>query len=258
MAGPVAWWLSSHTLLLRPGVHGFGSQAQTCILLIRPSCGSIPHIKQRKMGTDVSSATIFLKQKEEDWQQSLAQDQSSSPKIKRKVILNWPVVTADRSVVALSKESGWIWWRSYKGHKESFGGEGMFTVFIRVMVSRIYTHVNAYPILRFFFLRKISPELRWCYPPPVLLFMLRKTGLELTSVLIALYFIFGMPATAWLGKGCGKSTPGSEPGNARLLRRSAHSTTAPSGRPQLHTLITCDFLCANYPLIKVLKKVVLL
>ena len=38
----------------------------------------IPHAKQRKIATDVSSATIFLKQKE-DWQYMLAQGQSSSP-----------------------------------------------------------------------------------------------------------------------------------------------------------------------------------
>ena len=28
---------------------------------------AVPHIKERKMGMDVSSATVFLKQKEEDW-----------------------------------------------------------------------------------------------------------------------------------------------------------------------------------------------
>ena len=39
-----------------------------------------PNIKQRKTGTDVTSATIFLKQQEEDWQQILAQGQSSSKK----------------------------------------------------------------------------------------------------------------------------------------------------------------------------------
>ena len=42
------------------------------------------HIQKRKSATDVSSETTFLKQKEEDWQQMLAQGQSSSPKIKRK------------------------------------------------------------------------------------------------------------------------------------------------------------------------------
>ena len=40
--------------------------------------------KQRRIGTDVSPGRIFLKQKEEDWQQELAQDQSSSPKEKTK------------------------------------------------------------------------------------------------------------------------------------------------------------------------------
>ena len=45
-------------------------------LLAKPYCGSIPH--KIKIGTDVSSLSIFLKQKEEDWQQMLAQGQSSS------------------------------------------------------------------------------------------------------------------------------------------------------------------------------------
>ena len=44
-----------------------------------------PKYKIEEDGTDVSSATIFLKQKEEDWQQMLlAQGQSSSPKNKIK------------------------------------------------------------------------------------------------------------------------------------------------------------------------------
>ena len=29
--------------------------------VIKPWCGSVPHIKQSQIGTDVSSATIFLK-----------------------------------------------------------------------------------------------------------------------------------------------------------------------------------------------------
>ena len=45
--------------------------------LVKPRCGSIPH-KIKEDSTDVSSATIFLKQKEEDWQQMVAQGQSSS------------------------------------------------------------------------------------------------------------------------------------------------------------------------------------
>uniref|UniRef100_A0A9L0SX71 Acylphosphatase n=2 Tax=Equus TaxID=9789 RepID=A0A9L0SX71_HORSE len=38
--------------------------------------------------------------------------------------------------------------------------------------------------------------------PPILLFLLRKTGPELTSVPIFIYLICGTPATAWLGKWC--------------------------------------------------------
>ena len=41
-------------------------------------CGSVPYTTQRRIATDVSSATIFLKQKEEDWQQMLVQSESSS------------------------------------------------------------------------------------------------------------------------------------------------------------------------------------
>ena len=76
----VAQWLSSRTLLWQPRVHGFRSWAQTFMLLIKPCCGGIPHTKQRQIGTDVRSWRIFLKQKGEDWQQMLAQGQSSSAK----------------------------------------------------------------------------------------------------------------------------------------------------------------------------------
>ena len=58
----VAQWLSSRTPLRQPGVHGFRSYIQT------QHCSSshivaASHIKQKKTGTDVSSATIFLKKK---------------------------------------------------------------------------------------------------------------------------------------------------------------------------------------------------
>ena len=45
--------------------------------LMEPHCSGILH-KIEEIGTDVSSATVFLKQKEDDWQQMLAQGQSSS------------------------------------------------------------------------------------------------------------------------------------------------------------------------------------
>ena len=47
-----------------------------------PCSGGDPQRKQRKIGTDVSSERIFLKQKEEDWQQMFAQGESSSEKKK--------------------------------------------------------------------------------------------------------------------------------------------------------------------------------
>ena len=49
--------------------------------------GGVPYVKQRKTVTDVSPGTLFLKQKGEDWQQILAQSQSSSPK-KNKLLWN--------------------------------------------------------------------------------------------------------------------------------------------------------------------------
>ena len=36
---------------------------QTYTLLIKPCCGGIPHTKQRNIGSDVSSVTIFLTKK---------------------------------------------------------------------------------------------------------------------------------------------------------------------------------------------------
>ena len=66
--GPVQW---------QPRILGFGSWAQTQHHLSSHAMVAC-HIKQRKIGTDVSSVTVFLKQKEEDWQQMLAQGQSSS------------------------------------------------------------------------------------------------------------------------------------------------------------------------------------
>ena len=56
----VAQWLSWHAQLQQPGVHRFGSWAWTYAPLIKPCSGGVPHTKQRKMGTDFSSGTIFL------------------------------------------------------------------------------------------------------------------------------------------------------------------------------------------------------
>ena len=75
-----AWWAVLKFLppALGLGVCRFRSQAKTYTPLINPCCGSHPGRKQRKTGTNVGSGTIFLKQKEGDWQQILAQGQSSS------------------------------------------------------------------------------------------------------------------------------------------------------------------------------------
>ena len=80
----MAQWLSLHVPLWQPGVCGFGSLIWTYSLFIKPCCGGIPHIKQRKTSIGVSSGQIFLKQKEKDWQQMLPRGQSSSPKKKKR------------------------------------------------------------------------------------------------------------------------------------------------------------------------------
>ena len=74
---PVAQWLSSRPLLQQLAFVGPDTQPGP-MHCSSSHCGCIPHAKQRKIGIDVSSATIFLKQKEKDWQQMLAQGQSSS------------------------------------------------------------------------------------------------------------------------------------------------------------------------------------
>ena len=58
---------------------------------------------------------------------------------------------------------------------------------------------------------------------PILLFLLRKTGSELMSMPIFLYFIRGTPATAWLDKRCVGSHPGSEPVNSRPQKRNVRT-----------------------------------
>ena len=59
----VAQWLSLHILLQQPGVCRFGSQVQTWHRLASHAVIGVPHIKQRKMGMDVSSGPVFLSKK---------------------------------------------------------------------------------------------------------------------------------------------------------------------------------------------------
>ena len=62
-ASLVAEQLSSHIPLGQPRVHGFRSRVQTWHHLAHHAVVGIPHIKQRKMGTDVSSGPVFLKKR---------------------------------------------------------------------------------------------------------------------------------------------------------------------------------------------------
>ena len=55
-------------------VHWVGSRVRTHAPLVNHAVAGVPHTKQRKMGTDVSSGPVFLSKKEEDGQQVLAQD----------------------------------------------------------------------------------------------------------------------------------------------------------------------------------------
>ena len=61
------------------GLAGPDPRCGSIQMLIKPCCGSVPHTKWRMIGTDVSSGTIFLRQKEENWQWILVWGQSSSP-----------------------------------------------------------------------------------------------------------------------------------------------------------------------------------
>ena len=62
-AGPVAQWLSLHVPLRQPRVCPFGSQVWTWHHLANHAVVGVPHIKWRKVGTDVSSGPVFLSKK---------------------------------------------------------------------------------------------------------------------------------------------------------------------------------------------------
>ena len=69
-----AWWCSGWLCapFSWPGVHGFRSQSWTYTSSIRPCRGGMPYTKGRKIGTDVSSVTIFFtKKKKENFLKSL-------------------------------------------------------------------------------------------------------------------------------------------------------------------------------------------
>ena len=68
---------------------------------------------------------------------------------------------------------------------------------------------------RFFFLRKISPELTTANPPC----FAEEDWLELTSMPIFLYFIRGTPTTAWLLPSGAMSAPGTRTGEPRATEK---------------------------------------
>ena len=72
-AGPVAQQLSAHVPLQGPGVHQFGSRAQTWHKLGKPCCGRCPTNKVEEDGHGCEPRASLPQQKEEDWQQMLAQ-----------------------------------------------------------------------------------------------------------------------------------------------------------------------------------------
>lgn len=63
-----------------PGFAGFDPGCGPTHYFSSHAAVAPPHNKIEKIGTDVSLGTVFLKQKEENWQQMLGQ--SSSPKKK--------------------------------------------------------------------------------------------------------------------------------------------------------------------------------
>ena len=58
-AGPMVYWLSSVCSISAAWVHGSRSQMQT-YTTHQPCCGGVPHTKQRRIGTDVSSGRTLL------------------------------------------------------------------------------------------------------------------------------------------------------------------------------------------------------
>ena len=73
-----------------------------------------------------------------------------------------------------------------------------FRNFIPGSMTTLIFHVLGIYLLEFFFWGRLA--LRELLP--ILLFLLRKTDPELTSMPIFLYFIRGMPTTAWHAKQC--------------------------------------------------------
>ena len=72
-ASLVAQELTSHIPLRRPGVCLFGSWVQTYALFGKACCGRHPTYKVEEEGHGCQLRASLPQQKEEDWQQMLAQ-----------------------------------------------------------------------------------------------------------------------------------------------------------------------------------------
>ena len=111
---------------------------------------------------------------------------------------------------------------------------------IQLCLSLCLTRAFSLPL--FLFLRMISRELTSTTSLPL---FVRKSGPELTSVLIFLYFMCEAPATAWLDEWCVGLCPGSDPVKHRLLKQS--SQTYPlrqKSGPSLPLLtVLCSCVC---------------
>ena len=84
-ASLVAQRLSAHVPLQQPGVCQFGSQVWTWHHLTSHAVVGVPHIKQRKMGMDVSSGPVFLSRKRRTGSSQL---RANLPQKKKK--MNYP------------------------------------------------------------------------------------------------------------------------------------------------------------------------
>ena len=112
---------------------------------------------------------------------------------------------------------------------------------ILIIITLVFILLQSWNTSFDFFLRRISSELTSAANPPLFFFfflLLRKIGPGLTSVLIFLYFICGMPVTAWLDKQYVGPAPGIRTGKLRATKTECVNLTAvPLGWPQFLTFL---------------------
>ena len=81
---------------------------------------------------------------------------------------------------------------------------------------------------------------------PILLFLLRKTGPELTFLPIFLYFTCGMSTTAWLAKRCHVRTRNLNQRNPAAEVERVNLTAAPPGQPHPRRLLEGSPPCPSW------------